>query len=643
MAAVDDAAPDLRQYLALLARRKVLLVLCTAVVTGVAVVLSVVQSPTYRASAQVLRETQSVDPLVQQAPNADQAQRELNNEIRELESTKVRDAVAKAYSGPLPFTAIERVDAAVVAEDSDVIRVSATGGDPDEVARLVNTYVDTYLRFRTEQQVAVLLETGNAVRPKVEELRKRLAEVSAPLVALDAQISDAPPAQRGELQRQRDARADELAPQVSALQTQLTFYQQQLDKVELSAGIRRAGGLRLLASAEVPSEPVSPKPLRNAGLGFALGLLVGLGAAFARDHLDDTVRDKATLESESQLPTLGVIPRLPRRKGRPLDEVVTISDHASPAAEAYRTLRTSVKFLMLENDSKVFQVTSATAAEGKTLTAMNLAVALTQAGSRTIVVGCDLRRPRLDVLAHAHQGPGLTSVLVGDAKLQDAIERHESVRLAILRTGPLPPDPSEMLGSGRMAAVIQALRKYYDAVILDCPPLLPVSDALILAAYSDATLLVVSEGTSSRRNLARALELLRQVNAPLRGTVLNATKGTGGHQYGYAYTYSQASAPERRSRARRVFRGRHLAGPAGTTAGAAPGGARTKGESVGISSKTEPRGETDEPAPAGRTSTPAPGGTGEEVKGPQPAAGASPVASNGDANQQLEAEAEHQR
>lgn len=533
----EDAAPDLRQYLAILRRRKALLVLVTMAVTAVAVGLALVQSPVYSASAQVLREAQPVDPLSQQTPNAPQAQRELNNEIRQLESAMARDAVAKVYAGPLPVTAVK---GSVVATDADVIRVSAKGGDPEEVTRLVNTYVDAYLKFRTEQQVGDLLETGNAVRPKVEELRKRIAEVNGPLAALDGQISSAPVAQRAELERQRNARADELATQLAPLQTQLAFYQQQLDKVELSAGIRQAGGLRLLAPAEVPDGPVSPKPLRNAVLGLALGLMLGVGAAFAREHLDDTVRDKETLEAESGLPTLGVIPRLPGRKGKPRNEVVTVSDHASAAAEAYRTLRTSVKFLALEHDCKVFQITSAAAAEGKTLTAMNLGVALSQAGTRTIVVGCDLRRPRLDALAHTHEGPGLTSVLVGDAKLNEAIERHEDSKLSILRTGPLPPDPSELLSSRRTADVIESLRKYYDAVILDCPPLLPVSDALILATSADATLLVVSEGSTSRRSLARALELLRQVNAPLRGTVLNGTKAADGYGYGYRYRYGSS-------------------------------------------------------------------------------------------------------
>jgi len=236
------------------------------------------------------------------------------------------------------------------------------------------------------------------------------------------------------------------------------------------------------------------------------------------------------------------------KRGKPRSEVVTLSEHASTAAEAYRTLRTSVKFLSLETDSRVFQITSAAAAEGKTLTAMNLAVALTQAGDHTIVVGCDLRRPRLDVLAHAHVGPGLTSVLVGDAELHEAIERHAELDLDILRTGPLPPDPSEMLSSARTGALIKALRGAYDAVILDCPPLLPVSDALIIASYSDATLLVVSEGETSRRSLGRALELLRQINAPLRGTILNGSAGADGYGYGYgyggyAYAYAQSAAP----------------------------------------------------------------------------------------------------
>jgi len=536
----DDAAPDLRQYLAILARRKGIVVVVTLAVLVVAVVVALLQSPTYQASAQVLREAQPVDPLGQQNSNAPQAQRELNNEIRELESTKVREAVAKVYSGRL---LVSTVKGAVVATDADVIRISASGGDPEEVARLVNTYVDTYLKFRTEQQVAALLETGNAVRLKADALAKRVAEVSAPLIALDAQTASAPPLQRPERQRQRDAKAGELAPQLASLQTQLAFYQQQLDKVELSAGIRQAGGLRLLAPATVPSGPVSPKPLRNGVLGVVLGLLFGVGAAFARDYLDDTLRDKATLEAETKLPTLGVIPRLPTTRGKPRHEVVTLSEHTSVAAEAYRTLRTSVKFLGVEDHCRVFQVTSASAAEGKTLTAMNLAVALTQAGDRTIVVGCDLRRPRLDVLAHVAVGPGLTSVLVGDADLHQAIQRHEDVDLAILRTGPIPPDPSEVLSSARTGALIQALRAAYDVVILDCPPVLPVSDALILAAYSDATLLVVNEGKTSRRRLGRALELLRQVNAPLRGTVLNGSKGADGYGYGYRYTYAQSPPP----------------------------------------------------------------------------------------------------
>jgi len=542
----DEAALDLQQYLAILRRRKVLAALVTLAVTLLAVVVAVVQSPTYSASAQVRLEAQPVDPLAQ-TPNAQQPQRELNNEIRELESDKAREAVAKAYTGPL---LVDAVKGSVVATDADVIRIRASGGDPDEVARLVNTYVDTYLKFRTQQQVAALLVAGDAVRPTIDDLRKRVAEVSAPLAALDTQIGNAPVPQRAELQRQRDARADQLAPQLTSLQAQLNFYQQELDRVALSAGIRRAGGLRLLAPAKVPSDPVSPKPLRNAVLGLAIGLLLGVGAAFAREHLDDTLRDKATLEAESHLPTLGVIPILPSRKGMPLDEVVTISEHTSAAAEAYRTLRTSVKFLTMEDDCRVFQITSATASEGKTLTAMNLAVALTQAGDRTIVVGCDLRRPRLDTLAHTRTGPGLTSVLVGDAELDAAIERHEEMDLAIMRTGPIPTDPSELLSSPRTGALIRALRGAYDAVILDCPPLLPVSDSLILAAYSDATLLVVNEGKTSRRNLARALELLRQVNAPVRGTVLNGTKSAGSYGYGYGYAYTQTpNAKGKKSRA----------------------------------------------------------------------------------------------
>lgn len=576
----DDAAPDLRQYLTILRRRKGLVVLVAFVITAVTVGLSARQSPTYQASAQVLLEAQSVDPVADGANNGPTAERQLNNEVRQLESTKVREAVAEVYKGPLE---VSMVKGAVDANDADVISVSVSGRDPEEVSRLVNTYVDTYLKFRPQQQVAALLETGNAVRVKVDELRKRVTEVSAPLVDLDARIAAATPAgvsvrnplttvspaqvaqlaQVADLQRQRNVKFEELNPQLTSLQSQLAFYQDQLDKVLLSAGIRQAGELRLLAPATVPSSPVSPKPLRNGVLGLMIGALLGVGLALARDHLDDTLRDRATLETESKLPTLGVIPRFRTRRREPSSEVVTLSQHTSPAAEAFRTLRTSVKFLRVEDGCCVLQITSANAGEGKTLTAMNLAVALAQAGDRTIVVGCDLRRPRLDELAHTPSGPGLTSILVGDAKLHEAVERHENLDLAILRTGPIPPDPSELLSGKGTAALIQALRSAYEVVILDCPPLLPVTDALILAAYCDATLLVVSEGTTSRRGLVRALELLRQVNAPLRGTVLNGSKGAAEYGYGrYAYAAGRRDPSGGRSKRALKTRGGPPATPA---------------------------------------------------------------------------------
>ena len=174
-----DSTPDLRQYGAILARRKGIALLVTLTVTGVAVVVALLQSPTYSASAQVLREAGPADPLAGQAAQA--PVRELNNEIRVLESTKVRESVAKVYIGVVPVSAVR---ASVVATDADVIEVSASGEDPEEVARLVNTYVDTYLKFRTEQKVGALLETGIVVSQKAKELRDKVAALSAPLNAV---------------------------------------------------------------------------------------------------------------------------------------------------------------------------------------------------------------------------------------------------------------------------------------------------------------------------------------------------------------------------------------------------------------------------------------------------------------------------
>jgi non-specific protein-tyrosine kinase len=246
--------------------------------------------------------------------------------------------------------------------------------------------------------------------------------------------------------------------------------------------------------------------------------------------------------------------------------VVSTIDPKAPAAEAYRSLRTSVQFAALDRPLRTLHVTSPSPSEGKTTTLTNLGVALAQVGQRVIIVCCDLRRPRLHEFFGMSNELGFTSVLLGHVPAANALQDVPGVKgLKILPSGPLPPNPSELLSSPRAAEVLVALQGLADFVLVDSPPVIPVTDAAVLSGLVDATLVVATAGLTTRRQLRQAIETLEQVDAPILGTVLNRVGS--GDSYGYGryryYRYerqagrrwrlaSEAGAPRQRPRTPRV-------------------------------------------------------------------------------------------
>jgi capsular exopolysaccharide synthesis family protein len=286
------------------------------------------------------------------------------------------------------------------------------------------------------------------------------------------------------------------------------------------------------------------------------------------------------VEQVTGVPTLGLIPKFEGGS-----ELITVAHPTSPAAEAFRSLRTSVKFLGIERQVRVVQVTSPSSGEGKTVVAVNLGVAFAQAGDRVVVVGADLRRPRMEEILDVPMTPGLTAVLIGDVTLPQAIQTVSSVpNLSVLPSGYPPPNPSELLSGERARRLIDVLGQTYDVVVIDCPPVLPVTDSLVLARMADTALLVTSANKTSKRGLQRAVELLRQVDGPLAGTVLNSLSADAMFA-GEPYRYEQVSRPRhggrdeadngsRRGR-RRAGRGRDDEGDPDAEWDAAPPAART--------------------------------------------------------------------
>lgn len=305
----------------------------------------------------------------------------------------------------------------------------------------------------------------------------------------------------------------------------------------------------IVDAASRPQEPVSPQPARNLGLGLILGLLFGMGLAVLRDTLDNSVSSADDLTAVTDAPMLGAIAYDSGTRDQPL---VTSLDSHAPRAESFRVLRTNIQFVDVDTDDKVFVVSSAVPEEGKTTTSVNLAITLAQAGHRTLLIEGDLRRPRAAEALGMDNAVGVTTVLLGRVPLDEAVQKHSGTDLHVLGSGAVPPNPAELLQSNAMSELLLSVRERYDMVIIDAPPLLPVTDAALLASQSDGAMLVVRHGKTTKDQVANSVDRLAQVDAKLVGVVLNMvpiSKRRSGYGYGYGYGYSP---DEGRSHKKRV-------------------------------------------------------------------------------------------
>jgi polysaccharide biosynthesis transport protein len=514
--------PDLRSYLGVIARRRWLVIITTLLFVGVAVVASLAPEPEYRVRAQVLT-TGTNDPvaMIFGVNGTGDLDRQATSQAAFLRSSKMRLEVGRAYSGSLPASDIFRVAVTPLGDQdnstSSVVELSLTSTDPRSAATLINTYAETYVELRQALDIERLAETKRQLQALLQETVDQIAEIRAPVTAIEQQLGE-PGADTDALIAQRDVRLDELQDQLDPLESEASRIRTTLSDINLGVELSSGGGAEVLSTAWVPDTPVSPNIPLNLAIGLVVGVFLGSVLAFIRDYFDDSVKSKEAVDRVTGVTTLGLIPKVSGGS-----ELVTVTHPTAPAAEAFRLLRTSVKFLGIERQVRVVQVTSPSPGEGKTMVAANLAVAFAQSGDRVVLVGGDLRRPRMEEMLDIPLTPGLTAVLIGDVTLPQAIQTAAGVpNLSVLPAGYPPPNPSELLSGERARRLIDVLGQTYDVVVIDCPPVLPVTDSLVLARMADTTLLVTSANKTSKRSLTRAVELLRQVDAPLSGTVLNS-------------------------------------------------------------------------------------------------------------------------
>ena len=531
---------SIRHQLAVLGRRWPLVALLAVVACGAAAGLTKRLPPVYSATASVLLQPGTSEQLLAGATGSGLSAtgNEAATEIEVMRSQLVRDAV-RAKLGRAPDVDIEARGA------TNVLDIRATSTKPATAASEATTFAEVYVELRRNQRVSDLLTTAELIRAEVTELDKRIDELEKPLRDLDARLAATGDLQqRVQLQQQREATSDAIGAERRTLEGRRDSFDDQLNRLQLLSGLGTSGGVQLVSRAEVPTAPITASPARNGALGLVGGLVVGLSLAFLLDQLDDRLRRKEELEWAAGVPVLGLLPQVPRRRAR-MGGVIALQDPSSSTAEACRTLRTSLQFIAIDRPIRCLQVTSPASSEGKTTLVTNLAVSFAQGGQRVIILDCDLRRSQVHERLGVPNEQGFTSVLLDQCSLIDVITKVEGEPfLAVVPAGPPPPNPSELLASRAALAIFASLREHCDILLIDSPPVLPVTDALVVARHVDATLLVARSKRSTRRQVARAHELLVQVGAPLIGTVLNGVKhGTG---YGYGYGYGYPTTPTRR-------------------------------------------------------------------------------------------------
>lgn len=402
----------------------------------------------------------------------------------------------------------------------------AGASDTYQGAQLSTDRIKSYIELITGPRVAQ--DAARAVGPDTSaaDVQSKVAASSvANTVIITMTATDRSPAQ-----------AVAIASAVSNSFTQL------VQQLETPNGVDQVPAVtaQVIQPPSVPGSPVSPLLKINLIIGLLVGLLLGFGVAVVRRALDVSVRSTDALEDTADAVVLGVVPEdeSTARQAVSLAADAVVGSMADARTEAYRRIRTALEFANIDGTRRVLVVTSALPGDGRTVTACNLAAALAAVGSRVVLVEGDLRRPRTADYLGLDASAGLTGVLTGTASLDSALQRWSPGRFDVLASGRTSPRPSELLSSRRAAALIDELRSRYDFVLIDSPPILPVTDAANLGAHSDGAVVVCRWGTTSRPQVESAVSMLRSVSVPVVGTVLSRVPEKRGQRWTYRGTYS---------------------------------------------------------------------------------------------------------
>lgn len=525
---------ELRHYLRIL-RKWLWLIILAGVLAGAASFYATSQMPSqYQATAKIMvgESYQSLNPTTgQMATSSALAQTYVELVKTSLVLQGVVDELGLKVS---PHTLRDMISADQI-EGTQIIELRVTDTDRTRVANIANSIANQLSLMGPATSDSELAKRREFIQSQIDDLEGKIAEAGVRIQELDDSLKSATGVREAADKR---AELDQLRAQVASWQQQYTQYVTYITP-------QTPNRLSVLEPAEEPGVPFAPNMFLNVTLAVIVGILLAIAVAFLIEYLDDTLKSKDDVSRVLALSTIGEIGSFRGNKG---DKLVTANEPRSANAEAYRILRTNISFSAIDKPLQSIMVTSASPSEGKSVTAANLAVTMAQAGYRTILVDCDLRKPSQQKIFGVSNDTGLTNCLLAHANLNTFVRPTRVENLRLLTTGPLPPNPAELLGSRSMSELLSALQSDSDVLIVDSPPVLAVADATLLSRVMDGVLLIIDSGQTRRDSVLRAKDALAQAGSRILGVVINRiSRGNSYYAYSNKYYYGKGESGKGRT------------------------------------------------------------------------------------------------
>jgi succinoglycan biosynthesis transport protein ExoP len=499
---------ELTTYLSIVWRRKWIIVISIIVTTIVATVATLLSTPTYVASTTVRVATFGSGAAENTRTDINYSQLLMSTYSRILTSGSVRGEIQQE----LGLETFPQLTAELV-PNTELMRINAEATNPESAQQIANKAAEILIAKSQELYSGGGQTAQEILKAQIDQIKLELDDAR---IEYDNLLADSPD----------DVASISAASQSIALKEKTyTTLLEQYEIVRVNEALR-ANAVSVVEPAFQPRTPAKPRHEINIALGAIVGLLGGIVLAFIFDNFDTTLYSSRQIEGVTKLPAIGKIPET----NGPM-QIVQIGTSYQPELEAFRRLRTNILVSNGEESGKILMVTSADRGEGKSTITANLAVSIAQSGRRVAIVDCDMRIPMQHELFEQPNKRGLSDVLANSSELKDTLQDTVYTRVQLLTSGTLPPNPSELLGSSQMKALLENLKEDFDIVLLDTPALLSVSDAAVLASLADRVLLVVARSRSRKDAIYAVRQQLRYVNTKELDLVVNLSEANRSYRY----------------------------------------------------------------------------------------------------------------